>query len=139
MDIQNLLVALRIIILSSAICHFTSISTVTLIHDPPTNHMTVMRPKRICSSPHFPHKDVHKSPHTHLRGSGTRTYRSELLYRSFLYSFPQGRLIVHLTTSVCEIWKKMRAARYYGPKDIRVDEIPEPEPQQGQVKVKVGL
>jgi threonine dehydrogenase-like Zn-dependent dehydrogenase len=32
----------------------------------------------------------------------------------------------------------MKAARYYGPKDIRVEQIPEPEAQQGQVKVKVS-
>lgn len=31
----------------------------------------------------------------------------------------------------------MRAVRYYGPGDVRVDEIPEPVPQEGQVKIKV--
>ena len=33
----------------------------------------------------------------------------------------------------------MRAARYYGPQDIRIDEVPEPVPQPGQVKIKVRL
>ena len=31
----------------------------------------------------------------------------------------------------------MRAARFYGPGDIRVEDIPEPMPKEGQVKVKV--
>ncbi|KAJ3517081.1 hypothetical protein NLJ89_g735 [Agrocybe chaxingu] len=31
----------------------------------------------------------------------------------------------------------MRAARYYGPGDVRVEQIPEPEAKAGQVKVKV--
>jgi threonine dehydrogenase-like Zn-dependent dehydrogenase len=33
----------------------------------------------------------------------------------------------------------MKAARYYGPGDIRVEDIPEPVPTEGQVKVKVIL
>jgi len=32
----------------------------------------------------------------------------------------------------------MRAARFYGPGDIRVEDIPEPVPKEGQVKVKVA-
>ena len=31
----------------------------------------------------------------------------------------------------------MKAARYYGPGDVRVEEIPEPELRPGQVKLKV--
>jgi (R,R)-butanediol dehydrogenase / meso-butanediol dehydrogenase / diacetyl reductase len=31
----------------------------------------------------------------------------------------------------------MRAARYYGPGDVRIDEIPEPEPGDGQVAIRV--
>lgn len=31
----------------------------------------------------------------------------------------------------------MRAIRYYGPADIRLDEVPEPTPGEGQVKIKV--
>ncbi|EMD36839.1 hypothetical protein CERSUDRAFT_83873 [Gelatoporia subvermispora B] len=31
----------------------------------------------------------------------------------------------------------MKAARYYGPGDIRIDDIPEPVPKPGQVKIKV--
>lgn len=31
----------------------------------------------------------------------------------------------------------MKAGRFYGPGDIRVEDIPEPVPKQGQVKVKV--
>lgn len=31
----------------------------------------------------------------------------------------------------------MRAARYYGPGDMRIDEIPEPVAGEGQVKIKV--
>ncbi|KAL7284768.1 hypothetical protein ACG7TL_002075 [Trametes sanguinea] len=30
----------------------------------------------------------------------------------------------------------MRALRYYGPEDVRLDNIPEPSPKEGQVKVK---
>jgi hypothetical protein len=33
----------------------------------------------------------------------------------------------------------MKAARLYGPGDIRVDQIEEPVPGKGQVKVKVVL
>jgi hypothetical protein len=33
----------------------------------------------------------------------------------------------------------MKAARYYGPGDIRVEDISEPVPTEGQVKVKVIL
>ena len=33
----------------------------------------------------------------------------------------------------------MRAARYYGPGDVRVEEIPEPETRKGQVKIKVRV
>ncbi|KAJ3554046.1 hypothetical protein NM688_g3309 [Phlebia brevispora] len=32
----------------------------------------------------------------------------------------------------------MRAARFYGPGDVRIDEVPEPKPQKGQVKIKIG-
>jgi len=32
----------------------------------------------------------------------------------------------------------MKAARYYGPGDIRIEQIPEPEPKEGQVKIKVA-
>ncbi|EIW53227.1 alcohol dehydrogenase GroES domain protein [Trametes versicolor FP-101664 SS1] len=32
----------------------------------------------------------------------------------------------------------MRAIRYYGPADIRLDEVPEPTPGEGQVKIKVA-
>lgn len=32
----------------------------------------------------------------------------------------------------------MRAVRYYGPGDIRVDDIPEPVTGDDQVKIKVG-
>jgi len=32
----------------------------------------------------------------------------------------------------------MRAARFYGPGDIRVEDTPEPVPKEGQVKVKVA-
>ena len=32
----------------------------------------------------------------------------------------------------------MRAVRYYGPGDIRVDDIPEPVAGDDQVKIKVG-
>ncbi|OSD00992.1 GroES-like protein [Trametes coccinea BRFM310] len=32
----------------------------------------------------------------------------------------------------------MRALRYYGPEDVRLDNIPEPSPKAGQVKVKVA-
>jgi len=31
----------------------------------------------------------------------------------------------------------MKAARYYGIKDIRIEQIPEPIPRDGQVKIKV--
>lgn len=32
----------------------------------------------------------------------------------------------------------MKAARYYGPGDIRVElDVPEPQPKAGQVKIKV--
>ncbi|KAI0089575.1 alcohol dehydrogenase GroES domain protein [Irpex rosettiformis] len=31
----------------------------------------------------------------------------------------------------------MRAARYYGPGDVRVEEVPEPETRKGQVKIKL--
>lgn len=31
----------------------------------------------------------------------------------------------------------MKAARWYGPKDIRIENVPEPVPQKGEVKVKV--
>ena len=31
----------------------------------------------------------------------------------------------------------MKAARYYGPGDVRVEDVPEPELKQGQVKLKV--
>ena len=31
----------------------------------------------------------------------------------------------------------MRAVRYYGPGDVRLDEIPEPTVGPGQVKIKV--
>jgi hypothetical protein len=30
----------------------------------------------------------------------------------------------------------MRAARYYGIQDIRIEQIPEPETQKGQIKVR---
>jgi threonine dehydrogenase-like Zn-dependent dehydrogenase len=30
----------------------------------------------------------------------------------------------------------MRAARYYGKKDIRIEQIPEPEVKKGQLKVR---
>ncbi|KAI9060014.1 GroES-like protein [Trametes sanguinea] len=30
----------------------------------------------------------------------------------------------------------MRALRYYGPEDVRLDDIPEPSPKEGQVKIK---
>lgn len=33
--------------------------------------------------------------------------------------------------------RNMKAARYYGPGDLRVEDIPEPVPTDGQVKVKV--
>jgi hypothetical protein len=33
----------------------------------------------------------------------------------------------------------MKAGRYYGPGDVRVEDIPEPVPKEGQVKVKVIL
>lgn len=33
----------------------------------------------------------------------------------------------------------MRAARFYGPEDVRIDEVPEPKPKEGQVKIKVYL
>jgi hypothetical protein len=33
----------------------------------------------------------------------------------------------------------MKAGRYYGPGDVRVEDIPEPVPKEGQVKVKVFL
>ncbi|WP_299506724.1 2,3-butanediol dehydrogenase [uncultured Roseobacter sp.] len=32
----------------------------------------------------------------------------------------------------------MKAARWHGAKDIRVEEVPEPEPKKGQVKIKVA-
>ena len=32
----------------------------------------------------------------------------------------------------------MRAARYYGPGDVRVEDIPEPQVKPGQVKIKVS-
>ena len=32
----------------------------------------------------------------------------------------------------------MRAIRYYGPGDVRLDEIPEPQVGARQVKIKVG-
>jgi threonine dehydrogenase-like Zn-dependent dehydrogenase len=32
----------------------------------------------------------------------------------------------------------MKAARFYGPGDVRVEDIPEPVPKHGQVKVKVN-
>ena len=32
----------------------------------------------------------------------------------------------------------MRAIRYYGPGDVRLDEIPEPQIGARQVKIKVG-
>lgn len=32
----------------------------------------------------------------------------------------------------------MRAARYYGPGDVRVEEVPEPQVKQGQVKLKLA-
>ncbi|KAF9460064.1 alcohol dehydrogenase GroES domain protein [Collybia nuda] len=32
----------------------------------------------------------------------------------------------------------MKAARYYGPGDVRVEQIPEPEPKRGQVKIKIA-
>jgi len=32
----------------------------------------------------------------------------------------------------------MRAARYYGPGDIRIEQIPEPVPKPGQVKIKIA-
>ncbi|THG99717.1 hypothetical protein EW026_g2703 [Hermanssonia centrifuga] len=32
----------------------------------------------------------------------------------------------------------MRAARFYAPGDVRIDEIPEPTPKNGQVKIKIG-
>lgn len=31
----------------------------------------------------------------------------------------------------------MKAARYYGPGDIRVEQVAEPTPKNGQVKIKV--
>jgi hypothetical protein len=31
----------------------------------------------------------------------------------------------------------MRAARYYGPGDVRVENIQEPQPLKGQLKIKV--
>ena len=33
----------------------------------------------------------------------------------------------------------MRAVRYYGPGDVRLDEITEPVVKEGQVKIKVNL
>ena len=32
----------------------------------------------------------------------------------------------------------MRAAQYYGPGDVRVEEAPEPQVKQGQVKLKLA-
>ncbi|KAI0688591.1 alcohol dehydrogenase GroES domain protein [Cytidiella melzeri] len=32
----------------------------------------------------------------------------------------------------------MRAARYYGPGDVRVEDVPEPKPRKGQVKIKIA-
>ena len=32
----------------------------------------------------------------------------------------------------------MRAARYYGKKDVRIDKVAEPKPKEGQVKIKVS-
>jgi len=32
----------------------------------------------------------------------------------------------------------MKAARYYGPDDIRVEQVPEPQPKKGQVKIKIA-
>ena len=32
----------------------------------------------------------------------------------------------------------MRAARYYGPGDVRVEDVPEPKVKQGQVKLKLA-
>ena len=31
----------------------------------------------------------------------------------------------------------MKAARFYGPKDLRVDEVPEPPVKGSQIKIKV--
>ena len=32
----------------------------------------------------------------------------------------------------------MRAARYYGPGDVRIEDVPEPDVKPGQVKLKVS-
>lgn len=34
---------------------------------------------------------------------------------------------------------KMKAARYYGPGNVKLDQVPEPEAKEGQLKVKVHL
>jgi NADPH:quinone reductase-like Zn-dependent oxidoreductase len=31
----------------------------------------------------------------------------------------------------------MKAARYYGPGNVKLDEVPEPQAKEGQVKIKV--
>ena len=33
----------------------------------------------------------------------------------------------------------MKALRFYGPRDIRYEEVPEPSPEPGQVKIKINL
>lgn len=58
---------------------------------------------------------------------GTRRYKSEGLRE------PRSSPRVH-PNSIYE----MRAARYYGPGDIRIEDIPEPEIKPGQIKLKVN-
>ena len=31
----------------------------------------------------------------------------------------------------------MKAARYYGPGNVKLDQVPEPQAKEGQVKIKV--
>ena len=33
--------------------------------------------------------------------------------------------------------QKMKAARYYGPGNVKLDQVPEPQAKEGQVKIKV--
>ena len=33
----------------------------------------------------------------------------------------------------------MKAARYYGPRNVKLDQVPEPQAKEGQVKIKVYI
>lgn len=54
------------------------------------------------------------------------------------YIFNQWSFIT-FTTTLIQTKPKMKAARYYGPGIVKLDQVPEPQAKEGQVKIKVCI